>query len=624
MEQRLTAILALDMVGYSRLMEADELGTIVRHKEHREALIDPVIDRFGGRIVKEMGDGLLVEFTSISGAVRCAVEIQRAMPTREVEFPTVKRISYRIGINLGDIVYDGHEVYGDGINVAARLEQMAEPDGICISGTAHDTLRESLDVAYRPLGPMSVKNINRPIQVYKIELDPPSNGEEETHSSQRWFAGRASRWSITIVGAICAIALVTVLVNSDGYFREVFVGARENQSEVPISIAMMPFRDLSEAGGSSYLSAGISEDLATELSAAAELLLITLSTPATNGTDFGKMLQTVEGLGVDYVLSGTVRRDNASSSVDVVLGSVAREQVILEKDYRRETDTLASVGQDISADIIASIPNLQPRAEVTRDPTYHFPDPAAYDFLLQGNVELARFNPTSLDAAEALYIRAAEADPKYARPNANIAFVRALKVAFGWSRDPEVLARQATAIADAALRTDPTVHQAYLAKGLLARSRRQYENAISEFERAIEIAPNSADAYAMVALTQVFAGDPEGGLISIEKAIDRNPDHPFNYLYTKGVALFNMEKFDDASVLFEDALARNPGFLPARLAYVSTLSHLGRVDEAAWELEEVLVRQPEFTLLREQVRTPYANINDTLRYIQGLKVAVNK
>jgi len=622
MEQRLTAIFALDMVGYSRLMEADEMGTIVHHKKHRNELIDPAIIRSGGRIVKEMGDGILAEFTSVAGAVRCAIEIQIAIPSSETRSPEGELICYRIGINLGDIMDDGQEVYGDGINVAARLEQMAEPGGICISGTAHDTLRSSMDVAFRPLGMITVKNINRPIQAYYVDLHPSSGDNIGFNSKNGIRFERRTLWRRVAAGAvICATALLTLALTPPHYVKDWFEGGGGSPSDAPISIALFPFSDLSEETGSSYLSAGISEDLATEISSRATLVLITPSTPLKDGTDLAELLDTAAEFGADYVLSGTVQRAGTGPAVSVRLKSVAGGKTLFEKTYARGVNTLASVGEDMSVDIISAIPSLQTRSPQNPDPTYHFPDPAAYDLLLRGNVEFSRFNPAGLDAAEAFYRRAIEADPEYARPLANIAFILALRVAFGWSGQPETLASEAEALAESALRSDPQAHQAYLAKGLLARSQRQYQKAIANFERAIKIAPNSADAHAMIALTHVFAGDPKGGLASIEKAIERNPDHPFNYLYTKGMAQFHLEEFDAAADNFHLALVRNPEFIPARLAYVSALSHLGRVNEAEWELEEVLVRQPEFSLLREQARAPYANTNDTLRYIQGLKTA---
>ena len=280
MEQRLTAIFALDMVGYSRLMEADEMGTIVHHKKHRNELIDPAIIRSGGRIVKEMGDGILAEFTSVAGAVRCAIEIQIAIPSSETRSPEGELICYRIGINLGDIMDDGQEVYGDGINVAARLEQMAEPGGICISGTAHDTLRSSMDVAFRPLGMITVKNINRPIQAYYVDLHPSSGDNIRFNSKNGIRFERRTLWRRVAAGAvICATALLTLALTPPHYVKDWFEGGGGSPSDAPISIALFPFSDLSEETGSSYLSAGISEDLATEISSRATLVLITPSTP---------------------------------------------------------------------------------------------------------------------------------------------------------------------------------------------------------------------------------------------------------------------------------------------------------------------------------------------------------
>lgn len=622
MKQRLTAIFAMDMVGYSRLMEADEMGTIVRHKKHRAQLIDPAIFQSGGRIIKEMGDGILVEFSSVAGAVHCAVDIQKEMLQRELELPSANRVSYRIGINLGDIVDDGNEVYGDGINVASRLEQMAEPGGVCISGTAHDTLRSTTNIAFRSLGSISVKNIQRQIEAFQIELKPELGLKPEASAFRK-----TKKWSklipvlkvAAVIGAVCVVTLIAAQALNYGAPTNWFKSDNLQPLEEHTSIAVFPFADLSKGSGGSYLSAGISEDLATEVSLRANVLLITPSLPADNDNDLQIIMETAESFGADYVLAGTIEQAGTQSNISVTLGSVSNRRINLQKAYNVNASEIFAVSKDISQDVVSAIPNIQLREPQNSKPSYHFPNPEAYDLLLRGNVEFARFSLDGLDAAEALLRKAAETDPSYARPQANVAFIRALRVAFGWSRDPESDFQEAEALADLALRIDPATHQAYLAKGLLARTQRQYKKAISNFEMAIEFAPNNADAYAMVALTQVFEGDAKSGHSSIRKAIERNPDHPFFYRYTEGMALFHQERFEEAEKIFQSALVRNPDFLAARLALVSTLWHLGRSEDAEWEFEEVLVRQPDFSLLHEQARAPYANTGDTLRYMKGLK-----
>lgn len=406
MKQRLTAIFAMDMVGYSRLMEADEMGTIVRHKKHRAQLIDPAIFQSGGRIIKEMGDGILVEFSSVAGAVHCAVDIQKEMLQRELELPSANRVSYRIGINLGDIVDDGNEVYGDGINVASRLEQMAEPGGVCISGTAHDTLRSTTNIAFRSLGSISVKNIQRQIEAFQIELKPELGLKPEASAFRK-----TKKWSklipvlkvAAVIGAVCVVTLIAAQALNYGAPTNWFKSDNLQPLEEHTSIAVFPFADLSKGSGGSYLSAGISEDLATEVSLRANVLLITPSLPADNDNDLQIIMETAESFGADYVLAGTIEQAGTQSNISVTLGSVSNRRINLQKAYNVNASEIFAVSK----------------------PSYHFPNPEAYDLLLRGNVEFARFSLDGLDAAEALLRKAAETDPSYARPQANVAFIRA-------------------------------------------------------------------------------------------------------------------------------------------------------------------------------------------------------
>lgn len=606
MKRRLSAILAADMVGFSRLMEADEIATLTRQKAHRRDLIDPALADFNGTIIKEMGDGLLVEFASVADAVQCAVRIQRAVASHEADRLEDDRIQYRMGINLGDVLIDGTEMFGDGINIAARLEPLAEPGGICLSGTAYDTLRSPLDVGFVSMGEVSVKNISRPIRAYRIVLDP--GAAPAPRMDRRWVRGLGL--------AMLAVALVAGALVVYGFRSQNIVRAPDAPNDP--ALALFPFRVSQDVTESAYLASGIAEDIAAAISQQTKVLLITPSADTAN-TTLADITQAAQRYGADYSLSGSLRRDGIDMRVTIHLGNIADGTTLLAKAYDSAPDAMVRVSSDISTDIIAVLPAAVRLSDQPRRAAYHFPDARAYDLLLQGNELLARFNRSSLQAAADLFSAAMEADPDYARARANMAFVLALEIAFGWSTDPAADAAKAEALITRALDLDPASYQAILARGLIARSSRNYDAASAHFKTAILIAPNSADAYAMAALTHVFAGHPDQGLAAIEQAMQRNPDHPFFYRYTKGMALFHQDRFEEAADQFTAALHRNPDFIAARLALVSALAHLGRIEDADWEMQEVLSRLPEFSLLNEQVRAPYADPNDLQRYMQGLQ-----
>ncbi|MCB1464583.1 MAG: tetratricopeptide repeat protein [Nitratireductor sp.] len=630
MERRLSAILAADMVGYSRLMEADEIGTLERQKVHRSELIDPVVGKFRGRIVKEMGDGILVEFPSVVDAVACAVEIQKAMPARETEIAREWRIQYRIGINLGDIVADDGDIYGDGVNVAARLEQLAEPGGICISGTVFDHLRSQVDVDYEALGEVRVKNIERAIRAYKVLIGGGKPGMTAAPAKAGpEILGVRVRGRRALAGLV---AMLAVLIGGPAlyYFMagQTGLAPRATSQASPsarTSIAIVPFSNLGPANDEDYLAAGVREDLIAELSTVPDLLVITPASPDGNPSDTHAIARAALDQGITHVLTGSIRSGDGKVRINMRLIEAKSDASLWAKAFERGDREIVSLSKDIAREVVAAMPgNLALPESAGTDSGPHFPDPKAYDLLLQGNVRFARFTPSEIRAARTFYRKAAEIDPLYARAHALVAFSHALEVAFGWSPEPDRQLKDADAEIETALRLNPRTDQAYLARGLSLRSQRRYQEAIAAFEKAIELSPNSADGYAMVSLTYIFVSKPDKALAAMDEAMLRNPDHPFFYLYTKGMALFHLERFDEASELFANALKKNPDFIPARLALASAYAHLDRLDDARWEYQEVLVRLPNFTILEEQARVPYLNSNDLLRYVDGLKMAAGE
>jgi adenylate cyclase len=625
MQRRISAIFAADMVGYSRLMEADEVGTLTRQKSHRQELIDPALDKFGGRIVKEMGDGILVEFHSVVDAVQCAVSIQREMNIREDAVDDSRRIRYRIGINLGDVIAENGDLYGDGVNVAARLEQLAEPGGICISGTAYDQMHSTADIGYRALGEVRVKNIEREIRAYKVLIE--AEGVAGVKPAPRKISLRRTGFLRFLFPGVLAAA---VMLGAGIYYYQPWVNTTSQtvkltsaQKQGKQAIAILPFDNLNTASDDEYLAAGISEDLIAELSTVPELLVIM---PGSSSAKMpaGNLKDTAKEMGVDYLVTGAIRRIGTDFRINAALIDGASGASLWAKAYDRSNRELFSLSGEIGDAVINALPAKLSQSRKSSTNRVHFPDPIAYDLLLKANVLFAQFTPGLLEPARELYLQASEIDPEYARPVANLAFILGLEVSFGWSKEPEKDFAEAQRLIDKALKLDPATHQAYLARGLLYRSQKRYGEAIAAFDKAIEIAPNNADAYAMISLTYVFEGKPDEALQAIEGAMIRNPDHPFFYLYTKAMALFHLERFEEAADALKLALEKNPDFVLARLVLASTYAHLNMIDDAQWEYQEVIIRLPDFSLIREQARAPYSNPNDLQRYMEGLRIAAGE
>jgi len=308
MERRLSAIFATDIVGYSRLMEADEVGTLQRQKSHRVELINPTFEEFHGRIVKEMGDGILVEFPSVVEAVQCAIAIQRGMSETEGNISDDLRIQYRIGINLGDIVIEDDDIFGDGVNVAARLEQLADPGGVCISGTAYDHLKSKIDVGYESLGNQKVKNLEEPIRVYRVLVAPESVGKVIGNTNNA-----TPNWRPLTLGASIAIFIGLIFVVSwlKPWEPKVAVASIERMAlplpEKP-SIVVLPFVDMGGDSAQEIFSDGMTDDLITDLSKVSSLFVIASNTSFSFKGKTVEIHKVAEKLGVRYVLEGSIRR----------------------------------------------------------------------------------------------------------------------------------------------------------------------------------------------------------------------------------------------------------------------------------------------------------------------------
>jgi adenylate cyclase len=316
-ERRLAAVLAADMVGYSRLMEVDETGTLARLKTHRIELIDPAIAKNHGRLIKTTGDGMLVEFHSVADAVLCAAEVQRRMARRNADVPPARWMQFRIGINLGDVIVQDNDIFGDGVNVAARLEMLAEPGGICISGAVRDQVGDRLDdVAFEDLGDQSVKNIARPIRVFRVRLDPGPN--------------------VAPGGAKDTAAATTT-------------------SRKP-SIAVLPLANMSGDPEQEFFADGLTEDIITELSRFHDLLVISRNSTFVHKGKAVKVQDVAREFGVDYVLEGSVRKAGDRIRVTVQLIDAETDRHIWAERYDRELEEIFAIQDEMTRAIVATLP----------------------------------------------------------------------------------------------------------------------------------------------------------------------------------------------------------------------------------------------------------------------------
>ena len=410
-DRKLAAILAADVVGYSRLMGLDETGTLARLKALRRELIEPLIAEYHGRIVKLMGDGALVEFASVVDAVACAVEIQRSVPQHGADLSEDSRIVFRIGINLGDVIIDGNDFYGDGVNIAARLQGASEPGGIAVSGTAYDHARNKLDVAFESLGDQHLKNIAEPVRVYRVLL----------HESAKAKKPRSRRWLLPAV----AVVLLALAAGTGIALWPQAVALLSGQAlhTVPPpagkpSIAVLPFDNVGDPAGQDYFAQGLTDDLITDLSKVSGLLVIARDSTFPFKDQRGGAQQVAEQLGVRYVLQGSVRRAGEAIRINVQLIDATTGSNIWAERYDREYAKIFALQDEVIGRIVDALSvrlTASEKAQIAHLPTRNL---EAYDFYVRAEQKVYAVTPQSLGDALALYGKAIALDPEFADAHA--------------------------------------------------------------------------------------------------------------------------------------------------------------------------------------------------------------
>jgi adenylate cyclase len=544
--RRLTAILAADVAGYSRLMGADEEGTHERLQAHLRELVNPKISEHRGRTVKNTGDGLLAEFPSVIDAVRCAVEVQRGMTDREPDVPDERRIRFRIGINLGDVIVEEHDIFGDGVNVAARLEALAEPGGVLVSNTVHDHVRDRLPFAFEDLGEQQVKNIARPVRVYAVR--PQGTAE------------------------------VTAKVASTASSSPPNAAPR-------LSIVVLPFTNLSDDPEQQYFADGITEDLTTDLSRIAGMFVISRNTAFTYRNKPIDTKQIGRELRVRYVLEGSVRRSGNQLRVNAQLIDAEIDAHLWAERFDGDTADLFALQDEITSRIAIAL-NVELVSAATAQPTEH---PDALDFTLRGRALIN--TPPSLDSIAAainLLERALALDPGSVEAQSHLAIILTRRVLdFRGSAHATDL-RRAEALAAKSVAASPRSSLAHIAKGHVLRAQGKCADAIPEYETALAFDRNAVKALADIGRCKIYIGLIDEGITAQEHAVRLSPRDPqmWSWAYRIGEGHLLQSRIDDAIPWFERARNANPApaYIRAYLAAAHALR--GDVDRATTELAE--------------------------------------
>jgi len=598
-KRKLAAILSADVKEYSRLMSQDERGTIRTLTTYKEAM-STLIQEYKGRVVDAPGDNLLAEFGSVVDAVNCAVEIQRELAERNAELPPARQMEFRIGINLGDVVQEQGRIYGDGVNIAARVEGLAEGGGICISGTAYDQVVTRLGLEYEFLGEQEVKNIERPVRVYRVLSFPGAAAHRVIQAKgviqRKWRKAALAIALVLIVGG-AAVAVWNFFIRSE---LPAIEAAKVEKMAYPLpdkpSIAVLPFVNMSEDPKQEFFSDGITEEIITALSKIPYMLVIARNSTFSYKGKPVKISQVAEELGVRYVLEGSFRKVGDKVRVTAQLIDAIKGHHLWAERYDRELKDIFALQDEITKKIITALQVKLTLGEEARLLAKGTDNIEAYVKVLQGNEYLLRMNKEGNVLARKMAEEVIALEPEYSRGYRLLAYTHWLDVFLRWSKSPGKSLASAEELAQKVLAMDESDSHAHRLLGYVYLLKRQHEKAIAKAERAVALDPNASGNQAALAFFLNFAGRSEEAIPWYKKAIRLDPIRPTLYYLQLGHIYRNVRRYEEAISELKKALHRNPDNLLAHLHLAGSYSSLGREEEARAEAAEVLRIDPKFSL----------------------------
>jgi len=572
--RRLAAILAADVVGYSRLMAGNEAGTLAALKHFRESLFNPAVASHNGRIVKLIGDGTLVDFASVVDAVECAVDVQNAVAVRILP-PGEPAIQLRIGINLGDVIIDGDDIYGDGVNVAARLEPLADPGGICISSIVHEGVGNRIDNAFQDYGQVQVKNIDRPISIWK------------------WRPGQTA------------------------------VAPPAPERRAAPSIAVLPFDNMSSDPSKDYFSDGVTEDIITDLAKVAGLIVIARNSSfAYKGKRFD-IRDIARELNVRFVLEGSIRHAANRVRVTAQLIDAGSGAHLWAERYDRDLTDIFAVQDDVTQKIVSALKVTLSPAEKARIAEAGVTNVEAHDCLIRARELLlgVTHNRDIFEQAIVLLDRAVELEPNYSQAYAALAWAYVLDFTNQWSQESDRSLGLARVFADQAVEKDSGEPLAHFASAMVAMRERNTEQAVAEANAALALSPNYSPARGLLGTIELFAGRPLEAIAQMERNMRLDPVLSQQGLQFLGMAYLTAGKYETAAAVFKQRLVLAPNSDSARSFLAAALGHIGEVEEARRLWDELEAINPRYSFAGHISRLPFDREEDVKRIAEGLAKA---
>jgi adenylate cyclase len=590
LERKLTAILSADVAGYSRLMGDDEEATIRSLTDYRRAMAN-LIQQYRGRVVDSPGDNLLAEFASVVDAVNCAVEIQRELAERNAELPEDRRMEFRIGVNLGDVVTEGERIYGDGVNISARMEGLSESGGICLSGTVYDAKGNKIGLEYEYLGEQEVKNISKPVRAYRVT----NLTGEKKGKSRGW---RMVAIALGVIGVLLAVAAGVIW---NVYFRLPDVkGMPDGKKDFALpegpSIAVLPFDNMSGDPEQEYFSDGLTENIIAGLSGDGRLLVIARNSTFSYKGKSVKVHEVARELGVQNVVEGSVQKteDRVRITVQLIDGNTGHH--VWADRYDRDLKDIFALQDEITMKIARAVGMKLIEGEQYGEVLPPSGSLEVFMKALKARGCFYRMNKEGNILARQEAEEAIAMDPEYAALYSLLAWTHLLDLFFQSSESPLISFAQASKNIKKALALDNENWAAHVALSQLYLLRKEHERAIEAAERAIALNPSGADAYSQLGFVLIMSGKAEKGIKLIQKAFRLNPIPPAHYLNRLGYAYRSLGRYEDAIEVHKKALKRSPNNLFANIYLTAAYSASGREEEARHQAEELLRLDPTFSL----------------------------
>jgi len=573
--RKLRAILSADVKGYSLLMADDEVHTIQTLKAYRSLMSD-LIKKHSGRVVDDPGDNLLAEFSSAVNAVECAVEIQKKLKKENARFVEDMRLQFRIGVNIGDVVQDEGRLYGSGVNVAARIEGLADPGGVCVSRNTYDHVKDKVHYGFEYLGEHGAKNIKEPVRVYKVLLD-----------------------------------------------SDMHVPLVDEPLELPDkpSIAVLPFTNMSGDQEQEYFSDGITEEIITALSKIEKLFVIARNSTFTYKGKPVKVQKVSKELGVQYVLEGSIRKSEDKVRITAQLIDAKTGHHIWAERYDRDMKDIFKLQDEITMRIMSAMEVKLTEGEQAQIPISEKVNLDSYLKVLQARDLIRHHNIEDNYKARKMLEEAIELDPNYAIAYKWLSTTHFMDVWLDSTQSPRDSFKKAGEFAHKALSIDASLGQAHAILGSIYVTTRQYEKGMSELRKAVRLEPNGADAHAYLAMGLLFSDGSEEGILMSKKAIRLNPFAPSWYLQNLAAIYRNIKNYKEAKVYAEKAVKQEPDSILSHLILCSIYSLLGRMDEARTEADKVMHLNPNFSLIRFEKTNPLKNLEAKNRFMDALRKA---